>query len=532
MLDIVIKGGTVYDGTGRGCAPVDVGVKAGKIVCTGDLASEEAPLVIDATGKTVAPGFIDTHSHSDLRLFQSPAPDVKLLQGVTTEILGQDGLSVAPITDKDIPLFGKMLAGLLGEYDGDWPWRTTAEYLGTLDRHGLPLNVGYLVPHGPIRTRFMGMDDRHAGAGEIDSMKSALGEALEQGGVGFSTGLIYPPCSFAGEDELAGLCKVAAEHDLPFVVHMRNEGMRIRDSIDEMIRVARRSGVHLHISHLKVFGKSVWEATGEVLDKLAAARRDGVRITADQYPYFAGCTVLMAVLPTWTLAGGTEALLARLRDPATRDELKKWFTMSEESWDNRASIVGWDNVVVTWVKSEANKPAEGKSITEIARMRGETPEDTVLNLLVEENLAVTQITFYGTEETITPFMQDPWVMICTDGIYGGKPHPRLYGSFPRFIGRYVRGMRLMGMAEAVRKMTSLPASTFRLQGRGLIKAGYAADIVVFDQDTTVDNATFEEPTRTSTGVLWVLVNGCPVVEHGKCNGRTPGRAISYFPGPQ
>lgn len=525
MLDIIVKGGTIYDGTGRGSARIDIGTKGDKIACAGDLSGEEAALVIDATGKTVTPGFIDTHSHSDLRLLKAPAPDVKLLQGITTEILGQDGLSVAPVTDQDIALFGRMLAGLLGEFGADWPWRTTAGYLDALDGHGLPLNAGYLIPHGPIRTRFMGMDDRLARPGEVETMKTLLAEALEQGGCGFSTGLIYPPCSYAGEDELAELCMVAAEYDLPFVVHMRNEGMRIMDSLDEMIRVARRSGVHLHISHLKVFGKSVWGATGEVLRKIASARQDGVRVTADQYPYFAGCTVLTAVLPTWTLAGGTEALLARLKDPATRAELKKWFQMSEESWDNRASIVGWDNVIVTWVKSEANKTVEGKSIIEIAGMRGETPEDTVLNLLIEENLAVTQITFYGTEETITPFMEDPWVMICTDGIYGGKPHPRLYGSFPRFLGRYVRDSGLVSMAEAVRKMTSLPASTFRLQGRGLIKEGYAADITVFDQDEILDNATFQDPTKTSSGVLWVLVNGCPVVENGQYNGKTPGRTL-------
>jgi N-acyl-D-amino-acid deacylase len=526
LLDIIIRGGTVYDGTGRGCARVDVGVQGESIACIGDLSEQEAGTIIDASQMTVTPGFIDTHSHSDLRLLHSPPPDTKLLQGVTTEVLGQDGLSVAPITSKDIPLFGRMLAGLLGEHEGDWPWRTTAEYLDALDRHGLPLNVGYLVPHGPIRTRFLGMEDRHAQGCEVEGMKAAIAEAFDQGGVGLSTGLIYPPCSYAGEDELAELCRIPAERGLPFVVHMRNEGMRILDSIDEMIRVARRSGVHLHISHLKVFGKSVWDKTGEVLETLARARHEGVRVTADQYPYSAGCTVLTAVLPTWTLAGGTEALLARLKDPATREELKRWFTMSEESWDNRASIVGWDNVVVTWVKSLANKPVEGKSITEIARMRGESTEDTVLNLLIEENLAVTQITFYGTEETITPFMQDPWVMICTDGIYGGRPHPRLHGSFPRFVGRYVRDAGLLGMAEAVRKMTSLPASTFRLQRRGLIKEGYAADIAVFDQGAVVDNATFEAPENPPTGVMWVLVNGHPVVEHGRYNGKTPGRALS------
>jgi N-acyl-D-amino-acid deacylase len=525
VFDILVRGGTIYDGSGRGGSSLDVGINAGAICALGDLSSSEGVLVIDATGKCVAPGFIDTHSHSDLRLLWGRPPAVKLMQGVTTEILGQDGLSLAPISDEEIPLYKKMLAGLLGVYDVDWDWRSVAQYLDALENHGLPLNVAYLVPHGPLRNKTVGMEDRHAQAGEIRAMQRTLEQAITEGGVGFSTGLIYPPCAYSGAEELTELCKVAASYDVPFVVHMRNEGIRILRSIEEMTGVARDSGVHLHISHLKVFGRSAWGMRDEVLDRLSHARDEGLLITADQYPYYAGCTVLTAVLPTWTMVGGAEACLARLRDKATRGELRRWFAMGEDKWDNRAAIVGWDNVVVSWVRSEANKPLEGKNIVEVASMRGQDPEDAVCDLLLEESLAVTQITFYGSEDSIRPVMSNPWVMVCTDGIYGGKPHPRLYGSFPRVLGKYVREEGLLGLPEAIRKMTSLPASVFHLRGRGLLKEGYTADVVVFDPATITDNATFENPEQLSTGVEWVVIGGTPVVEHGSFNGKTPGKAL-------
>jgi N-acyl-D-amino-acid deacylase len=525
VLDIIVRGGDVYDGSGRGPARLDVGINGDKIVSVGDLSHQEAKKVIDATGKIVAPGFIDAHSHSDLRLLYGEPPLVKISQGVTTEILGQDGLSVAPIVEKDIPLYRKMLAGLLGDPDLNWDWRSVSDYLGRLDKHGMPLNAGYLIPHGPIRTEVMGMDDREATRAELDAMHPVLEKAIKQGGCGFSTGLIYPPCSYASTAELIDLCKVAAKNDVAFIVHMRNEGYMIMDSVDEMLTVAKESGVHLHISHLKVFGQSVWGKTGEILDKLARAREQGARITADQYPYFAGCTVLTAVLPTWTLAGGTEALLARLQDKTVRARLKEEFKLPESVWDNRATSVGWENVVVSWVKSEKNKRFEGKNIVEIAEMRGQEPDDAVCDLLVEENLAVTQITFYGTEDTIKPIMVDPWVMFCTDGIYGGKPHPRLYGSFPRILGRYVRDSGWLSMGEAIRKMTSLPAETFRLPGRGSVKEGFAADVTVFDPATIIDNATYDAPETLAAGVSCVIVNGTPVLENAKYSGKNPGRTL-------
>ena len=523
MFDIIIKGGTVYDGTGRGGIRTDVGISGDSIVAVGDLGDREAAKIVDASGKSVAPGFIDTHSHSDLRLLVGEPPTLKLAQGITTEILGQDGLSVAPIVDKDIPLYQKMLQGLLGDHDLEWKWRSAAEYLDALAAKTLPLNVAYLVPHGPIRTAVMGMDNRHATDSEVNSMRPMLDRGLAEGGCGLSTGLIYPPCSFANSDELTELCKIAAKHDLPFVVHMRDEGYNIMSAVDEVLDIARRSGVHLHISHLKLFGRSVWDKADELLGKLARAREAGTKITADQYPYYAGSTVLTAVLPTWTLAGGTEALLARLKDPDIRVELKEWFAKDETAWTNRAYAVGWENVVVSWVKTEANKKFEGKSIMEIAEMRGQEPGDAACDLLIEEDLAVTQITFYGNEETIQPIMTDPWVMVCTDGIYGGKPHPRLYGAFPRVLGKYVRERGVLALPEAIRKMTSLPACTFKLPKKGVIAENYCADITVFDQDTIIDNATFDNPEQLATGVECVIVGGVIAVENGKHTGKTPGK---------
>ncbi len=530
MLDVIIRGGTLFDGSGRGGSKLDLGVRNGQVEVIGELDSAEAATVIDAEGLYMAPGFIDTHSHSDLRLLYGEPPDVKLTQGVTTEVLGQDGLSVAPIVARDVPLYRKLLAGLLGDPEIEWTWRSTAEYLDALDNRQMPLNAAYLIPHGPIRSAVMGMEDRHAKTDELFRMRPILRQALDEGGVGFSTGLIYPPCSYADAQELIDLCRVAASQDVPLVVHMRNEGIGLLQAIDEMLLVARESGVHLHISHLKLFGKKVWDQASPMLQKLAAARAEGVRITADQYPYFAGCTILTSVLPQWSLGGGTEALIARLKDPDIRQKIKEWAKSPENPRENRTASIGWENIVVSWVKSEQNKQFEGKSIAEISEIRGSDEIDTVCDLLLEENLAVTQISFYGTEETITPIMSDPWVMFCTDGIYGGKPHPRLYGSFPRILGHYVREQGILSMPEAIRKMTSLPAWTFHLERRGLLKPGYVADVTVFCPDSIIDNATFEHSSRLSTGVKWVLVNGTPVIEDGVYNGKTPGRAIRRVPG--
>lgn len=524
MFDVLVRNGALIDGQGQEPRKADIGITGDTITAIGALGQTQAASVVDAEGLVVAPGFIDTHSHSELRLLSSPPPEAKIRQGITTELLGQDGISVAPMTGNDPLAWRKMLSGLLGDYGVEWTWETISEYLSTLEQHGLPLNVAYLAPHGPIRSAVMGMERRYAAKDEVSRMKSALSACLDEGACGLSTGLIYPPCSFSDIEELAGLCGTAGQYGVPLVIHMRDQAEKLLESLDESLQATQQGGCPLHISHLKAKGRRNWPKVTDLIRKIEQVR-ETQQVTADQYPYGAGSTMLAAILPDWTHDGGADRLLRRLKDPEAREEIRRWFGMSDDVWENRVSTVGWENVRISSVKSEKNKAAEGLSIDEYAEMVGKHPVDAVCDLLYEENLAVTMITFYGTEESIQDIMIQPWVVACTDGIYGGKPHPRLCGSFPRILGRYVRERNYMSLPQAIRKMTSVPASIFGLKKLGALQQGYYADLVLFDPGTVIDRATYDEPMQYPVGIKHVMINGRWVIQDDQFTGARPGRTV-------
>ena len=524
MYDLVIKNGKIIDGSGNPWLGADVAIAEGKIVRIGQMGDAQADQIINAKGKFVCPGFVDGHSHSDLIILDNPTANQKIMQGITTENMGLDGMSVAPILKKDIPGWRRHLAGLAGNPDIDWDWESLGDYLDAVDRRKVATNVCSYVGLGTIRLMAMGMDGRKAAPEEIEQMKRIVAEAMEQGARGISAGLIYPPSQYQSLDEIVAIAKVVRGYDGIFDVHMRSESDGIVGAIQEVLEIGRRSEIPVLITHFKIRGKNNWGKASALLKMLTDARKQGVDVTVSQYPYTAGSTVMHAVIPPWYHTKGPDHLIAMLRDD--REPIKKDIR-DRMDWENFSAIVGWDNIFVTSVVSETNKVFEGKHIVEIAEIRGDAdPMDTVMDLLVEENLAVGMINFGLSEEDVVEIMTSPTVSIITDGLLGGKmPHPRTYGTCPRILGRYVREQQVMSWEEAVRKMTSLPARKLRLKKKGLIAEQYDADIVIFDPETVVDTSTYEYPRTFPDGIDWVIVNGVVVVKNGVHTGARPGKTI-------
>jgi N-acyl-D-amino-acid deacylase len=524
MFDTVIKNGKVIDGSGNPWLAADVGIVDGKITKIGPIGNTEARQIIDARGRFVCPGFVDGHSHSDLFILTEPEARQKVMQGITTENGGLDGMSVAPIRKQDVAGWRKHLSGLDGDPSIKWHWGSFADYLDVVDAVKPSINFCSYVGLGTIRLMVMGMDARAAEAGEIDEMKKIAAAAMEQGARGISAGLIYPPSQYQSLAEIVEIAKVVRKHDGIFDVHMRSESDGIAEAIEEVLEIGRRSEIPVLITHFKIRGKNNWGRAAELLQLLEKARREGVDVTVAQYPYTAGSTILHAVIPPWYHTKGPDHLLQTLRE--NRDAVKKDIA-GRMDWENFSAIVGWENIKVSSVASEANLPFEGKSIADIAAMRGnDDPADAALDLLVEENLAVGMINFGLSEPDVVEIMQSPTVSFITDGLLGGKmPHPRTYGTCPRILGRYVREQQVMSWEEAVRKMTSLPAQKLRLKTKGFLAENYDADVVVFDPATVMDRSTYEDPRQYPAGIDWVLVNGSVVVENGKHSGERPGRTI-------
>jgi N-acyl-D-amino-acid deacylase len=530
MLDILIANGKIIDGCANPWFRGEIGIQGDKIVQIRHRIEEPAARVIDAAGLIVSPGFIDTHTHSDLRVFKHPEEDSKLMQGITTALIGQDGLSVAPLDDANKGPMMVRVAGLLGTYLKEWNWNSMAEFLAALEALPPGANTLMLVPHGAIRAMVVGWENRPASPNELQRMKRILSQALEEGACGFSTGLIYPPGIYGDRNELVELCRITARHGGFFVVHMRNEGDEVLDSIREVIGICRDAGCPLHISHLKVAGKRNWGKAGQALELIDEARSQGLDVTFDQYPYIAGSTMLDAVIPPRFHAGGAPKLLERLRQPAVREEIRQvQENIKPERWDNWVDSIGWSNIVVSAVKTEANRFAEGKSIEEIARETGKTPLDAVCDLLLAEENAVTMVLFYGCEEDVKEIMKSESMILCTDGIVGGKPHPRVYGTCARFLGKYVREEKVLSLPQAIKRMTSLPAQRLGLQDRGIIREGMAADLVIFNPDTIIDRGTYAEPNQYPEGIHYVLVNGKIAVDQGKMTAIRAGKVIRKSP---
>lgn len=521
-----IENGQIVDGTGAPSYSGHVVVEDGIIRAVGGQIDGVFDRVIDACGLVVSPGFIDTHSHSDLAMLTDPRVLPKIMQGITTEVLGQDGISMAPLPEAYITDWRKNLAGLDGDSDDiDWHYRTTAGYFDRLAEKGTGTNVAYLVPHGNVRMEAMGLENRPASPEELKKMKAVLRRELEAGAVGLSTGLIYIPCAYGDTQELIELCKVVAEYDGIFVVHQRSEAGHILPSMEEILEIGRRSGVRVHFSHFKICGKQNWTYMDDALAMLDRAKAEGIRVSLDQYPYAAGSTMLGVILPAWAHAGGTNKLLERLQDPATRAKLKAEILAEGADWDNFVEFAGLDGIYITSVSTSKNADAVGKNLVELGEMRHTTPLDATFDLLIEENNAVGMIDYYGREEDVLTILARPEQNVCTDGLLGGKPHPRAYGSFPRVLGRFVREQNRLTLEQAVHKMTGKPAEAFGFADRGVLKPGYAADIVLFDPETIQDKGTFTDPAQFPEGIRMVLVNGRIVVENGVHTGAIAGKRL-------
>ena len=525
MFDYVIKDVVVVDGTGKEGYRADIGIKGGKIACVGNV-TDEGRRVIHGPGLVASPGFIDMHSHGDLELLKPIPPDAKIRQGITTELLGQDGLGTAPVKGSDIDVLSQLLGGIDGMLPKErWAWRSFGSYLEALQKSGLPNNVAVLVSHGPVRMSAMGMEARDATQSEMDRMKSLIHEAMEEGAFGFSTGLIYPPCSYGTTDELIELNRAVSAEKGIFVVHMRDEGHHLLRSLDEVFRISEESGVPLHISHLHADGKAHWPLMDEVLKRAEAFIQRGGKVTWDRYPYLAGCTILSAVLPMWTFHEGPSALIKNLKDSDFRARIRADFQKGLDVWHNRQIAVGWKNIVVTAVHLEKNHWMEGKNCMAISETLKKDPIDMVCDLLSEEKLTVTMISFYGSEEVLDKVLGHPHATLGSDGIYGSRPHPRLYGTFPRFIQKYVQEKKMFTLTEAIRKMTSFPAEILGLSDRGRLREGCWGDIVLFDPSAIRDTATYENPVCYPEGIPYVFVNGELVVDQYRVTGGLPGKVL-------
>jgi N-acyl-D-amino-acid deacylase len=522
MLDRVLRGGTVVDGSGAPGIRADVGIEGDRIAAVGaDLGGGD---VLEVTGLIVAPGFIDTHSHSDLKVMADPTLPMKLRQGITLEVFGQDGISVAPVKPAERAAWKQKLAGLLGDFGVEWDWSTVGEYLQRVARARPAQDVAYLVPHGAIRQHVMGGEDRPASQSDLAAMQALLREGLEQGACGMSTGLIYPPCCYAETSELVALGTVLAAADRPLVVHMRSESDRLLEAVAEMVEVAERSGCPVHISHLKIAGRQNWPRVDDLVGTLEAARRRGLRVTADQYPYVAGSTLLGAVLPPWAHDGGIEKTLSRLRDPEARGRMRAMMADPEPAdWDNFWKWSGSEGILIADIPSGRHPEWLGRTLAEVASARQQDPFEAAFDLLLEERMGVAMVSFSQDEGVVRRLMSLPFANVCTDGLLGGRPHPRAYGTYPRILGRYVRETGTLRLEDAVRKMTSQAAQAFGLDGVGLVRPGMRANLVAFDPETVADAATFEDPLQFPRGIRHVLVGGRVAVRDEEVAGERAGR---------
>jgi N-acyl-D-amino-acid deacylase len=528
LLDLKIEGATVVDGTGTAGGRADVGIQDERIAAVGDLSRENAGNRLNASGRVLAPGFIDMHSHSDWRLTGNRRAESKIRQGVTTEVVGNCGFSPAPVA----PEFVTELRGFaLNQAPGlDFAWPTFGDYLKTLDGGGLALNVVQLVGHGTLRVATMGYARRAPEAKELGRMQRLVADAMEDGAWGMSTGLIYAPGSYAETAEVVALARVVARHRGFYASHIRGEGATLIEAVSEAIAIGRDADLPVQVSHVKAAGRPNWGKVADALALIDAANDAGVDVMADVYPYIASSTSLSAILPGWALEGGVPAMLARLIDPVQRVRLRREI---EAPANNQpyAERVGWDNVMIAWAPQRPD--AQGHRISEIAAARKIDAIDAVFELLRDAEGRVSIIQFQMDERDLRRALVHPRVMIGSDGSslapYGemgrGKPHPRSYGTFPRVLGAYVREHRLLSLGQAVHKMTGLPARRLGLRDRGVIRVGARADLVVFDPKRVADEATYEEPHRYPTAIDHVIVNGRFVIKDGQHTGSLPGRVL-------
>jgi N-acyl-D-amino-acid deacylase len=526
-FDVVLRNGLICDGTGSPCTAGGIAIAGDRIAKTGDVSTDRGRIDIDVHGQVIAPGFINLMSAPE-GLFADGRGLSDLLQGVTLEIFGE-GESMGPLTDD-------MRAEELSQEADikyDITWHTLNRGLEALVERGISPNVASFIGAATPRVCVLGRSNRAPTPAELDRMRDLTAKAMQDGALGVASALIYQPGNYARTDELVALSQVAAKYKGIYISHIRNEGDHEMDAIDELITIARQAQIPAEIYHLKVAGEKNWSHLPEVLQKIEAARAQGLLITADMYTYRAGATGLDAVMPPWVQEGGLEAWRKRLQDPAIRKRVRQEMSASDQ-YDNLLRAAGTpDNVLLVGFKSEALKPLTGKTLGEVARMRHSTPEETAMDLVIEDDSRVEAVYFLMSEDNIRKQIVLPWVSFGADadpeGIDGVflkfSAHPRTFGNFARVYARYVRDEKLMTVPEAVRKMTSLPASNLGISNRGLLRPGYFADIAVFDPNTVQDHATFEKPRQLATGVSEVFVNGQQVVRDGEHTGAKPGRVV-------
>jgi len=528
-FDLVIRGGTIYDGRGGAPREGDVAIRGDKIVAVGDVGVTPAKREISARGLAVAPGFINMLSWATTSLLTDGRSQGDIRQGVTLEVFGE-GWSMGPLS----PRMKKDLVEGQGDLKYEIPWTTLGEYLSYLEKRGVSTNVASFVGATTVRIHVLGYDDRAPTAGELAEMKQLVRAAMEEGALGVGSSLIYAPAFYAKTDELTELCKVAAEHKGMYISHLRSEGNRLVEAVEELIGISREAGLPAEIYHLKAAGKENWVKRAKVIELVEAARAAGQRITADMYLYTAGSTGLNGAMPPWVQEGGLHKWIDRLRDPEIRTRVATEMRTPTDAWENLLLGAGSpDNVLLVGFKNPSLKHLTGKTLAQVAAQRGKSPEDTAMDLVIEDGSRVDTVYFMMQEDDVKRNVALPWVSYGSDAASEApegpfllaQPHPRTYGNFARLLGRYVRDEKIIPLEEAVRKLSGLPAENLGLTDRGLLQVGYMADVVVFDPAKIQDHATFAEPHQYSTGVVHVLVNGVQVLADGEHTGATPGRAV-------
>ncbi len=517
--DVLIKGGTVYDGTGAAPVNADVAIQGDRIVAIGNLKDAHANTVIDARGLAVAPGFINMLSWAGTSLIADYRSQSEIRQGVTTEIFGE-GTSMGPLNAE---MKRRMLAQQ-GDFKFDIPWNTLAEYLTYMEKRGVTPNVASFIGAGTVRTYVIGLEDKKATPEQLVQMREVVRREMEAGALGIGSSLIYAPDTYATTEELIEMSKEAAKYQGKYISHMRNEGDALIEAVEELLRISREAGIPAEIYHLKASIERNWDKMDRVLAMVNAARRDGLKITADMYLYTASSNSIESRIPAWAHSGGDDAMYARLADPVTRKKIS-------DEMHQRGSTMA--RTLLVGLRPAKLKPLIGKTLAEVAAMRGKDEVETLLDLVLEARSRIQVVTFTMNEDNIKKELRQPWVSLCSDassmaaeGMFlESSTHPRAYGNFARLLGKYVREEKVITLQDAIRRMSGLPAANLGLDHRGLLKEGYFADVVVFDPKTIADKATYEAPHQYAVGMKQVFVNGVQVIKNGEHTGAKPGRAL-------
>lgn len=527
--DVLIHNGTVYDGSGGEPVLANVAINGDVIVGVGSMPDARGRTEIDAAGLAVAPGFINMLSWANASLLADGRSQSDIRQGVTLEVMGE-GRSMGPLNDA----MKKEMQERQVEVPFDVAWTTLGEYLEHLEKRGVSTNVASFVGNATVRTYVIGEEDRRATPAELEQMRALVEQAMQEGAMGVSSALIYTPSCYADTDELVALAEVAGEYGGIYISHIRNEGGGLLEALEEFITIARRADVPAEIYHFKASGRANWHKLDDAIARIEDARADGLRITADMYTYHASSTGLYAIMPPWVQEGGHAAWVQRLKDPAVRARLSQEMNIDTTEWENDWVAVGEPRgILLVGFRNDALKPLTGKSLAEVAAQRGTSPEETAMDLVIEDDSGVECVFFTMSEDNVRKKIRQSWMSFCSDGASMAPEgvflergtHPRAYGSFARLLGKYVRDEQIIPLKEAIRRLSSLPASTLGLDRRGSLQPGYYADVVVFDPSTIRDNATYDHPHQYATGVHHVLVNGVPVLRDGEHTGATPGRFV-------